>query len=104
MDEVLSPAVPLSKRIREVRHELQLTQQDVAHLSNIDISNYGRIERGKTNPNLETLTRIANALNTTVSDLTKYITSEYTSPKDRRITARHLIEAIEKQQALKNKN
>ncbi len=83
--------------MREVRHELQLSQQDVAHLAKLDTSNYGRIERGRSNPNLETLTRIATALDTTVSDLTRYITSEHVSPRDRRVTARTLIEARQNQ-------
>lgn len=92
----LLPAAALGRRIKEVRLSFGLSQQDIAYMASLDTSNFGKIERGKTNPNLDTITRIATALNTTVADLTIYITAEHVAEKDRRLTARQLLTEIEK--------
>ena len=56
-------------------------------------SNLGKLERGDANPNLDTLTRVATALETNVSDLTRYVSADHVSPIDRRVTVSDLIEA-----------
>lgn len=85
--------MPLGEKIREVRQNLGISQADAAYLSQIDVSNFGKIERGAANPNINTLTRIAVALNTTVSDLTSRITAENLPPRDRKLTARDFLAA-----------
>lgn len=87
------PARAVGVRIRELRTALGISQQDLAELAAIHASNLGKIERGEANPNLDTLARIATALESSVSELTRYVTSEHVAPVDRRITVSDLIQA-----------
>lgn len=83
----------VGKRMRELRTELAISQNDLAALADLHNSIIGKIERGLTNPKLDTLTRIAKALDTNVSDLTAHVTNDLLSPKTReRISAKDLIE------------
>ncbi|WP_449278453.1 helix-turn-helix domain-containing protein [Leucobacter sp. GX24907] len=68
-----TPARALGVRLREIRLEADLSQQDLARISALHPSHVGRIERGSVNPSLETLTQLAGALGCTVSDLTAYV-------------------------------
>lgn len=56
-------------RIRRLRKELGLTQQQLAELSDQEPSNISHIERGATKLSLPTIVNIANALGTTVDAL-----------------------------------
>ena len=49
----------LGDRLRARRTTLGLSQDDVAHLSGVDLTNYGKLERGIGNPTLHTLLRLA---------------------------------------------
>ena len=91
------PARALGKRLREIREALNISQHDLSELAHVDPSNIGKIERGQANPKLDTVTRIATALDTSVSDLTRYVTAEHVAPIERRITAADLIRAREEQ-------
>ncbi|HEX7760354.1 MAG TPA: helix-turn-helix transcriptional regulator [Caulobacteraceae bacterium] len=48
--------------IRRVRQAKKLTQEAVAHASDIDVRYLGGIERGQENPTIGVLGRIADAL------------------------------------------
>jgi transcriptional regulator with XRE-family HTH domain len=48
--------------VRRARHEANLTQEQLAFESQIDLTYVGGIERGKRNPSIEVLARIAAAL------------------------------------------
>ena len=50
-------------RIREARVALGMSQEDIAHLADMHVTNYGRIERGEANSELHTIVRLATALN-----------------------------------------
>ena len=39
--------------------QLQISQSDVATLSQVDLANYGRVERGIGNPTIQTLLQLA---------------------------------------------
>jgi transcriptional regulator with XRE-family HTH domain len=41
----------LGERIRERRIALACSQEEIAHLAGMNVSNYGKIERGLGNPN-----------------------------------------------------
>ena len=60
----------LGKRIKEVRFQKGLTQEDLSVKSRIDYKYMQRIE-GKTPPNvtIETIGKIARALNVSIGDL-----------------------------------
>ncbi|OGK43427.1 hypothetical protein A2956_02465 [Candidatus Roizmanbacteria bacterium RIFCSPLOWO2_01_FULL_37_57] len=49
-------------RIKELREERKLTQEDLAFAIRVDRSYMGFIERGERNPTLEVIGRIAKAL------------------------------------------
>ncbi|GAA1440051.1 helix-turn-helix domain-containing protein [Leifsonia poae] len=50
-------------RIREARVALGMSQEDIAHLADMHVTNYGRVERGEANSELHTIVRLATALN-----------------------------------------
>ncbi len=41
-----------------------MSQEDIANLADMHVTNYGRVERGEANSELHTIVRIATALNT----------------------------------------
>ena len=52
----------LGERIRERRLTFAISQDDVANLAGMNVSNYGKIERGLSNPTFHTVVRIAAVL------------------------------------------
>ncbi len=62
----------LGKNIKNRRKELHLTQQQLADCLGISLNFMGKIEVAFSKPSLDTLIEIADKLNTTVSDLTKF--------------------------------
>ena len=55
--------------MRRARHEANLTQEQLAFESQIDLTYLGGIERGKRNPSIEVLARIAASLGTEPANL-----------------------------------
>ncbi len=49
----------LGERLRDRRTALGLSQYEVASLSQVDLANYGKVERGVGNPTLTTLLQLA---------------------------------------------
>jgi transcriptional regulator with XRE-family HTH domain len=56
-------AVILGERLRGRRLELELTLEDLAALADTHWTSIGKIERGQVHPGVETLVRLATALN-----------------------------------------
>ena len=48
----------MGERLRSARVERALTQEDVAHAAGLNLSYYGKLERGQNNPTLDTLIRV----------------------------------------------
>lgn len=65
--------VNLGKNIKIRRKELGLTQQQLADKMNISLNFMGKIEVAFSKPSLDTLIAFAEALETTVSELTKFV-------------------------------
>lgn len=65
--------VNLGGRIRATRQELSWSQERLAEKTEIDRSYLGGVERGERNVSFTTLCKIASALGTNVSRLTKGI-------------------------------
>jgi transcriptional regulator with XRE-family HTH domain len=61
--------VRLGQAIRARRGDLGLSQEGLAHLSGIDRSHMGKIERGERNVTILNIERVAAALQTTPSKL-----------------------------------
>lgn len=77
MPEQLSDAARvLGERIRDARLELGLSQEEVANLASINVSNYGKVERGLSNPTFHMLVRVASVLNVDPGALVAGLTAE----------------------------
>ena len=62
----------LGHRIRKLREERNISQQNLAELCNIEKSNMARIEAGRTNPTLHTMYKISSALKVTLAELVDF--------------------------------
>ncbi|MCU1524738.1 MAG: hypothetical protein JWO18_1632 [Microbacteriaceae bacterium] len=77
MSEPISDAARiLGERIRDRRNKLALSQEEIANLAGMNVSNYGKIERGLGNPNFHTLVRIASVLGVDPGTLIEKIDAE----------------------------
>lgn len=61
----------VGQNVRRLRTERGLTQEQVAFEARIDLTYLGGIERGRRNPSLMVLVRIADALSADLGDLLK---------------------------------
>ena len=59
----------LGKRIKTMREDKGISQQELASLCDFEKSNMSRIEAGRTNPTIGTLLKISNALNISITVL-----------------------------------
>lgn len=62
----------IGKEIRERRKELGITQPELAELAGVNVNTVVRLERGVTNPTLEVLVRIGEALGMEVTMQVKH--------------------------------
>jgi transcriptional regulator with XRE-family HTH domain len=65
-------SISVGARIRELREERKISQQELAILCNFEKSNMARIESGRTNPTLHTLYKISSALHVQLSLLVDF--------------------------------
>lgn len=81
------------RRLRTVRTNMGISQQDLSTLSHIDTTSISRLERGIGNPTLDLMTRLAHALDTTVADLVSEVSAADLGTKvANRPTARDFLE------------
>jgi transcriptional regulator with XRE-family HTH domain len=59
----------LGKTIRQIRRQRKMTQEDLAEIAGVNVKHLGEVERGKGNPTLQFLLKIAGALGTEMNDL-----------------------------------
>lgn len=98
----------IGENIKRIRKEKELTQKELAEKCNLATITIRQYESGKREPKYETLSKIANALNVSILDLTlsksyepKYITLNDIQIKikeeatDSRETFKRLIDYIE---------
>lgn len=62
----------LGLSIKKLRNQRNLTQQQLADKIGIGLNFMGKIEVAFSKPSMDTVIKIANVLNVTVSDLTKF--------------------------------
>ena len=60
------------KRVREIREKKGLSQQELAHLCDLEYSQINRIELGKINTSISHIFLIAEKLNVPPPDLIKF--------------------------------
>lgn len=63
----------LGKKIKQVRKEKRLSQEQLALKAEVDRSYMGGVERGERNVSFLTLVKIANCLDCDIADFTKGI-------------------------------
>ena len=74
MPKLHSPAAEeIGRRVRLARNQRQISLEDLGHLSEVNWTTIGKIERGTSSPTVESLVRIADALGVTVDDMLKEI-------------------------------
>jgi len=59
----------LGDRVRELRSERKLSQEELAYKAGVHRTYLGGIERGERNPSLRNIAAIAEALDVTLSEL-----------------------------------
>lgn len=59
----------LGKRVRRLRREQKMSQEELAEKAGIHRTYMGKIERGESNPPVHTVEKIANALKISLKDL-----------------------------------
>jgi transcriptional regulator with XRE-family HTH domain len=63
------PQPSLAQAIRQLRQERKLTQEDLAHASDLTVTALVRIEGAKANPTWTTVRRIAGGLGVSVGEI-----------------------------------
>lgn len=86
-------AVKIGRRIRDVRTHLGISLEDLGQLSEVSWTTIGKIERGASSPNAETLVRLATALEVDPGDFLRDLTSDDYGNRLHQVTARDLIRA-----------
>jgi transcriptional regulator with XRE-family HTH domain len=61
----------LAKRIKELRDQKGISQEELAHRAGLSRTGMGFLETGKRWPRLDTLMKVADGLNITVDELLK---------------------------------
>ena len=61
--------VRFGARVRQLRHELSLSQEELADAAGLDRSYMGGVERGERNVSIINVERIADALDVSIADL-----------------------------------
>ena len=61
--------------VREARLHAGIAQEDLAHMSNVERSYFGRIERGQSQPTLHLIFKVADALGYDVGELMAVVRS-----------------------------
>lgn len=64
-DEVIKA---FGRRVRDLRISLELSQEQLANIAEIPLSQVGRIERGEINTTLRTINALSQALKIKISD------------------------------------
>jgi transcriptional regulator with XRE-family HTH domain len=75
------------ERVRETRQSLALSQETVADLAEMHVTNFGKIERGVANPSLHTMVRIASVLSVDPAQLVQGIGREHLPKSAHTLTA-----------------
>lgn len=83
--------VRLGKRIKQLRNMRDMTQQQLAESADMSISFLGMIERGKKSPTVETIQKMADALDVTLSELMNFDSGVKLLDDDRSVHLRRLL-------------
>lgn len=94
MPRIHSPAAAkIGQRIRDARLELGISLEDLGALAEVSWTTIGKIERGATSPTVETVIRIASALEVAPGTFLDGVTADDYGARRHQLTARELINA-----------
>ena len=77
--------------LRQRRLALRLTQEQLAELAGVSLQHIGEIERGQGNPTLNSLVKLSDALDISLSELFEN-SEQYKSEKEMRDLLHQLVE------------
>lgn len=86
-------AAEIGRRVRAARHVLGISLEDLGDLSEVNWTTIGKIERGASSPTVETLVRLASALEIDPGSLVTDLTADDYGYRTHQVTARDLINA-----------
>lgn len=81
----------LGERLRDRRLVLGVSQEEIAHLAGLNVSNFGKIERGISNPTLHTIVRVASVLDIDPGELIAGLTGADLPHKPETFTASDFV-------------
>ncbi|PII83655.1 hypothetical protein BMH32_06635 [Leucobacter sp. OLJS4] len=84
-------AEKIGARVRAARQKLGLTIEDLSALAEIDAATLGKLERGAQSPSVETLVRVASALDVDAGVLLQGITADDYGHREHRFSARDFL-------------
>lgn len=94
MPKFHSPAAEeIGRRVRAARNQRKISLEDLGHLSDVNGTTIGKIERGVSSPSVESVVRIAAALEIDPGMLISGITATDYGDSQHQLTARDLIDA-----------
>jgi transcriptional regulator with XRE-family HTH domain len=91
----------LGDRVRVARQDLGLSQENVADLAEMHVTNFGKIERGVANPSLHTIIRIADVLGVDPATLVAGLTRDLLPDQTHTLTAAEFIRERDRRAATK---
>ena len=91
--------MPISDRLKVRRQELGLTQEQVAHLAEMNVTQYNGYERGRSTPAFDTMLRISKALKSEPESFNEPRTVDFSPSGDRGSALRELKEHFQSQVA-----
>ncbi len=86
-------AEEIGRRIRSARQARQVSLEDLGHLSEVNWTTIGKIERGASSPTVESLVRIADALEVDPGTFISGLTAAAYGERSHQLTAREFIAA-----------
>lgn len=89
----------IGSRIRTARHELGISLEDLGELSGVSWTTIGKIERGASSPTVESIVRIATALEIDPGEFISGVSADDYGERLHRFTARDFINASTEQPA-----
>lgn len=88
-----SAAEEIGRRVRSARWQRKISLEDLGHLSEVNWTTIGKIERGVSSPTVESIVRIAAALEIDAGSLISGLVASDYGERHTQVTARELIDA-----------
>ncbi|WP_088102030.1 helix-turn-helix domain-containing protein [Halalkalibacter urbisdiaboli] len=91
----------IGERLRKLRKEQGLSQEELAHKAFLHPTYIGQLERGEKNPTVETVEKVANALQISLADLFRFSTTNENDVIDQLMVQLHSISKEDQETLMK---